>query len=688
MKCGKVLGLVMAGITFWAGAEEVAPTKKVDVLDPLTCRWTFGNHEPLSMYRRAGRQTTGGVEGGALWLEEWHRWFDSEACPALMQELGLNFCHCRFYKGMGWDFESRDFPNVKRLVENAHRHGVRVLAYVQFSTLYYETMLEEIPDLADWAAIDENGKKRTYHGDGYYRWMPCMNAPGFEPYLKKVIRIALNEGGFDGVMLDNAFMSPCHCSRCTALFREYLAREPDPEHRFGIPTVRHVMPPPPRKPAYGELQDPVEQAWIRFRSERLTTLYERLYAFTKSCNPKAVFSANICNIRRSNMANSAALDMHGLGACFDLYVSQSGNAPGLADGCIINRIREMKLAKVLSTPILALCDEDAGLSDEADSKYFLPLMEDAVFGGIPTDRTVMKPDRNRVSPELVAFRRPLLKRFNTTLRENRESFSAPTYAPLHLLYSRESMMFSEKAYRAVLSAEEILLRNHLPYGLLPTAAGKPLKIPSACSVLLVCDQRCLSESEVAALVQFATRGGRLIVTGESGAYDPSYRQRRENPLVNGLAGCGSAVCRTGVDTAPIKGTGWTIQVGAPTDGGRRLLEEINKLWQPELSIQAPATVFAEVKRSANTFHVHLLNYAKEPVAQGARIGIRGKHAARAVCTFAAPLENRLSSPVAAKTSGEDVGTFELPAFREYALLRIDCPAASESGRPAASTATP
>jgi len=309
--------------------------------------------------------------------------------------LGLNFCHCRFYKGMGWEFASHDFPNVKRFVENAHRHGVRVLAYVQFSTLYYETMLEEIPDLADWAAIDENGKKRTYHGDGYYRWMPCMNAPGFEPYLKKMIRIALNEGGFDGVMLDNAFMSPCHCSRCTALFR-----------------------------------------------------------------------------------------------------------------------------------------------------------------------------------------------------------------------------------------------------------------------------------------------------GESGAYDPSYRQRRENPLVNGLAGCGSAVCRTGVDTAPIKGTGWTIQVGAPTDGGRRLLEEINKLWQPELSIQAPATVFAEVKRSANTFHVHFLNYAKEPVAQGARIEIRGKHAARAVCTFAAPLENRLSSPVAAKASGEDVDTFELPAFREYALLRIDCPTASESGRPAASTATP
>ena len=42
--------------------------------------WTFGNHEPLSMYRRIGRNSTGGVPGGALWLEKWHHWYDSEEC--------------------------------------------------------------------------------------------------------------------------------------------------------------------------------------------------------------------------------------------------------------------------------------------------------------------------------------------------------------------------------------------------------------------------------------------------------------------------------------------------------------------------------------------------------------------------------------------------------------------------------
>lgn len=662
-----LLGFAMLCTTVMVGAEEPVSVKKTDTLDPLTCRWTFGNHEPLSMYRRAGRPTTGGAEGGALWLADWHRWFDSEACPSVMQELGLNFCHCRFYKGMGWNFESRDFPNVKRFVENAHRHGVRVLAYVQFSTLYYETMLDEVPDLADWAAVDENGKKRCYNG-ACYRWMPCINAPGFEPYLKKMIRIALAEGGFDGVMIDNAFAPPCYCPRCRALFREHLARVPDPEQRFGLPTVAHVEPPPPRRSAYGEIQDPIEQQWIQFGCGRLTALYGRLYAFTKSVKADAVFSANICNIRRANMAGEAALNMPDLGGCFDLYVSQSGNAPNAEGGCIVNRVRELKLARALRTPILALCDGDGGVSDEA--RYFLPLMEDVIWGGIPTDRTVLKPDRANVSPEALAFRRPLLQRFNETVRAYRESLSAPESAPLRLFYSRESVMYSEKAHRALLGAEEILLRNHVPYELVVSAAERPPALSDDGRVVLVPDQRCLSDKEVEALVQYARGGGRLVVTGSSGAYDPLYRQRRDNPLVSGLAGCPRAVVREAVDEVPVKSASWTIKVAAPSDNGKRLLADLAKLWTPDVGIDAPPTVLAEIKRDAGAVYVHLLNYAHEPVGGPVRLTLSAKGGAWGAVQCAAPLEGRSWTPLAPVGSTSDGRAFVLPAFRDYLLVKI------------------
>ena len=126
-------------------------------------RWTFGNHEPITMYRRCGQKSTGGVEGGALWLEQWHHWYDSEDCVKAIADLGLNILHCRFYKGMGWQYEKEDFSRVKDFVGRCHRHHIKVLAYVQYSTLYCEIMKNEIPDLDNWAAVDSRGAKIPYN---------------------------------------------------------------------------------------------------------------------------------------------------------------------------------------------------------------------------------------------------------------------------------------------------------------------------------------------------------------------------------------------------------------------------------------------------------------------------------------------------------------------------------------------
>ncbi len=655
---------VVTGFSNLVAAETANVSTGFDSLD---CRWTFGNHEPLAMYRRGGVRSTGGADGSSAWLEPWHRWFDSEASTQLMQELGLNMLHCRFYKGMGWKFESQDFPNVKQFVANCHRHGIRALAYVQFSTLYYETMLDEVPDLANWAAVDEHGRKRTYHSGAYYRWLPCINAPGFEPYLKKVVRIALKEGGFDGIMFDNCFAPACHCPRCVTLFRKHLEKVPDPESRFGISTVAHVL--PPVRTGYGEANDPIYQEWLMFRCQRMTDLFRRLYQFGKSCKPSAFMTGNIANIRQANKAGNTGLSVTDLRGCFDIFVSQSGNEPGLRDGCIVNRVREMKLAQALGTDILALSDSDAGISSDAEAKYVLNLMENAVFGGIPTDRTVMQADPQMVSRQLVEFRKPLLRRFNETVRAGREGLNRPTFAPVRLLYSRESVMFSEQAHNALLGAEEILLRNHVPYGLLPTDAVTPLKVPADCEAILVYDQKCLSNAELLALSRFADAGGRLVITGKSGEYDERYHQRRANPLA-ALDGRRNVVRRDGSDNVPVRGGGWTIKVAAPKDGGRRLMTDLASVWTPAIRIKAPATVFAEIKHSEKTFSVHMLNYASDPVPSGSRIELRTDAPGAVQCKFAAPMEGRSPVPIAATANGQGHWVVNVPEFTDYAVVEI------------------
>ena len=87
---------------------EASTTARDAVIDPITTRWTFGAHEPYTMYRRVGRHCTGGIDGNAEWVKPWLDWWDAES-PKLMKELGLNWLHARFYKGMGWEVEKKDF---------------------------------------------------------------------------------------------------------------------------------------------------------------------------------------------------------------------------------------------------------------------------------------------------------------------------------------------------------------------------------------------------------------------------------------------------------------------------------------------------------------------------------------------------------------------------------------------------
>ncbi|MDO5567297.1 MAG: hypothetical protein Q4G59_11620, partial [Planctomycetia bacterium] len=467
-----------------AGPATASAAVKAPKLDRLSTVWTFGNHEPITMYRRIGGPSTGGITGGALWLEDWHHWFDSEEATILMEKLGLNALHCRFYKGMGWDFESKDFPAVQGFVRNCHKHGITVLAYIQFATLYYEIMLDEVPDLADWAAVDETGKKYTYGGSPF-RWMPCINAPGFEPYLKKMIKIALTEGNFDGIMFDNIISYPCYCPRCQELFRAYLAKEKNPMATLGIPTTKHVcLPPQEIRSAKCEIQDPIRQRWLQFRCDRLTGLLSRLYDYAYEVKPDSLITGNVWDIRNRTRSLAFSISPTEMGRCYDFQLVQSNNAPKVEGDTIISRIHEMKLCQEFDQPVVALCDRDGALWSE--TSYYLTLLEDAVFGGVPTDRTIVKPDKEEgfVSTKRIATCAPLLDRFRAMVKQCRESLDAPVSSPVRLLYSTESHMFSAASWKALFTTEEVLLRNHVPYGLLISSQSKPFVIPNDCRMLI------------------------------------------------------------------------------------------------------------------------------------------------------------------------------------------------------------
>ena len=637
-------------------------------IDPTTTRWTFGAHEPFTMYRRVGARCTGGIDGNALWVRDWLDWWDEHA-PEKMEELGLNFLHSRFYKGMGWEVEKKDFPNVKKFVKNCHAHGIKTLAYVQFGTLYPEIMRREIPDIENWATIDYLGRKNLYGGYNgqYFRWMPCLSCREWEEYIKRMCTIALTDGGFDGIMFDNVFDYPCYCDRCLADFRAFLAEIENPEERFGFDDLSGMLLPrmDMSRLHNADIKDPVLQAWALWRCGRMNGVMQRFRAHIKSVKPDAIVSGNPSPYRSRALFTARAQNMAELCKAFDFIIMQNENFPSLRDdGSIANRVRDLKFAQDRNQRIVALCDTDSNIVPEREARFLLPLVEDIVYGGIPTDRTVIapSPEPGFVNSEAFARRKKIHSRFNAFVSSHRDALSAPTLHPVRIFYPEREILFSEPTHQGVGAAEEIFLRNRVPYGYLVSYPDEPFAVPEGTEVIVVPELVALSDAQIDALVGWAEKGGKLVVTGDSGRYDGWNAQRRENKFLPRLKGLANVVLRASGDRIAGANLGWRYTVPPPEDGGKALMSDLAAVgWTPPVRFEGlPPYVFAEYRRMASgALAVHLVNYDPSRPVQGAKILLPSG----ANATVETPFETD-ASVLRLPADGT------LPAFAEYLLVTV------------------
>lgn len=579
--------------------------------------WTFGNHEPLTMYRRIGGRSTGGLDGSALYLERWHNWYDSEECVRIMAENGANILHCRFYKGMGWQRESSDFPAVKRFAERCRKHGIKVLAYVQYSTLYYETLGEEIPELEEWAARDEHGNFVPYVTDAsYFRWMPCVNSRGFRDYLKKIIRIAAEADCFDGLMFDNCMAVPCRCSRCLEQFRAFLEERYLPED-FGLQSFRRVrFPSEAAIRLRTEAKDPLIAAALEFWMESNRRSFVELRSYTAELNPSLIFSGNAGSPRRLQLSREWCWSFDHFADCFDLLVCQTGNEPHMIEDSAVNRIREMMACEFLKLPVYPLSDSDAGGEPASAGLLLAQLMECRVWGGIAGDRPIMTPERGQnINRAIQAERGCVNRRFFNLSERYRSYFQAPDIADVGVLLSKPSHELSKESQLALLTWEEVLMRKHIPFRLV-VGDGRSLVGLDACRVLILAGQRCLGEGEIRQIREFAQHGGIVIYDHFCGDYDERYRHRETNPFISdGLTEVEPLDCLQ-------EQADWVQAICFPSNG-EKVFAGIRNLLENGLHIEAAPEVRCRMVRCGTHKAVHFVNYTGRKSSQP-RIEINGK----------------------------------------------------------------
>ena len=478
--------------------------------------------------------------------------------------------------------------------------------------------------------------------------------------------IALTDGGFDGIMFDNVFDYPCYCERCLKEFRAYLAKIEDPAKRFGFDDLSFMLLPrlEMSRLLKMDFKEPVLQAWTLWRCGVMNGVMQRFRAHIKSVKPDAIVSGNPSPYRSRARFAVHAQNMAELCKAFDFIIMQNANFPEVrADGSIANRVRDLKYAQDMGQRIVALCDTDTKIIPEREAKFLLPLTEDIVYGGIPTDRTIIapSPEPGFINREAYARRKPLHDRFNAFVAAHRDALGSPTDHSVRIFYPEREVLFSEPTHQGVAAAEEIFLRNRVPYGYLVAYPDEPIVVPAGTDVIVVPGLVTLSDAQVEFLVEWAKKGGRLVVTGDAGRYDDWNAQRRVNGFLPRLAGLANVSVRKQADIVNAN-LNWRYVVPPPKDGGKALMADLAKVgWKaPAAFAGLPPHVFAEYRRmSSGALAIHLVNYDPAHKIEGARIVLSSGKSATAEEPFGADSASHALSADGA-----------LPPFAEYLLVVV------------------
>ena len=497
LACCVILGVTIAG-TISHAAE--AGKKPRWWLEDGIC--FVGNWEPLVFRLRRGRVSTD-------YLSPYEAEHSLETIQAL-KKAGVNMMLTHFYKGMGLELEKWDLQYTRKLCERARDNGMYVGAYIG-STLFSETLYNEIPDSRNWVQLNNRGEPVIY-SDQYFRERADFTVQGYRDHIKKVVASAITDYGMDLIHFDNFYtMFPLeagYTEHVQQLFRQYLADKYGKEQlweRLGLTDVSLIGPPKLSRRPMQPVSDPLVQEWVMFRVEALTGFVRELSEHIRSLNPETVVEFNPHGLWGENNAYSSGMDHARLLPLLDIFWSEDPDHAHYypEDNRLVSKIRSYKLARHYDTALFSYNNSP------------LELAEAMAF--------------NRMCIGDVAYsvlEREADQRFIGFFHRNKELYRGlEVIADVGVLRDFNSLTFGGwTSYLATIQAEQVLIQDRVPFDLLFEQDWRRL---SEYPMVVAAAQENLSDEKISLLRRYVASGGALVVVGETGAYNEQRRRRTE-----------------------------------------------------------------------------------------------------------------------------------------------------------------
>ena len=510
--------LLWIPLVLLAAAAAQAEGPKPDWLGKEPLIFT-GNWDSMPIFRRR-------VGGELLNMQEEYAKQHTEEAVRKLKDLGVTMSIIHFYKGFGLDAEAQHMEDARKLAALLHKHGIRVGVYVG-STVGFETFLVEKPEAADWFVPDFLGRPVIY-GNQTFRKRVYFMHPGYREYMKRVVRIALEDLHADLIHFDNTSMqaqAPIFLHpRAVDDFRAWLATKYTREQRiarFGYPDVRYMEAPAVDR-SLTSIDDPLFQEWADFRCDQLAAYYGEMEQLIRGLSPQAAVESNPhSGISGRNTVWEQGVDYPRLLAHMDAVWTEEGDQAQVSpEGVLVSKIRTYKMASLLNNKIFTYTGGGRGGQ--------LQMAESMAFN---------RQTLGQIGDGLAGYSFPAdQKRYVSFFREHFDLFrdvrSRPDVAVLH---SYASMAYNnDLPWQSAMLVEQALIQAKIPFDIIFDAQLADLTKYRA---LVLPDQECLSEAQMQTIRRYVESGGGVAATAQTSLFD-EWRRRRSNFGLRGLIRCG------------------------------------------------------------------------------------------------------------------------------------------------------
>ena len=606
----------------------------------------------------------------------------SENVINVAKEVNANFILLSF-TGTSGKTEKWQWKLLPDFIQKAHDQGLQVSFYMKLTNLMWKPLFFERPESKDWIMVYQDGTPALYLG-APYRYLGCLNNPGWRKFLKEMIDSAIGYGP-DALFYDNCFIPSmrkgsreegsaeawaCYCDTCRQHFRSYTGET------LGWECALPEVP---------DWDDPVWQAFIKFRDKAVVDTFKMVVDHAHHLKPDILVYPNVAPPYHGGGGAKGSATSE-VAEVVDLLLFEKADPPRAGippEGGLprpITAAIDWKYGSALgNTPVWYRLNNPEG--PYPPDRVRLGMAEASAFNGanhhIMTTALMAEPDKAEG-----------IKRTYNFLEAHEEYYTGVRpVADVAVLVSTptNNWYIPDRATRGAEIPQntrgigQALAELHVPFNVVLDEHIEKDDLPYR--VLILPNAACMSDRQAGALVRFVERGGGLVATGHTSLYDENYRIRKDFAL-SGLFGlhygqeaddlvktpCGEGLC------AYLPGT---PEEDFRLGGNPEVLHRIKQAlaytlrdnWQ--LQVDAPSTTVINLTEKSETGMtlLHLINFetARRVVDIDVQLRKPDGRSLRKVQLISPDFKaDNLSA-------SEDTGTvrFTVPRLDIYDLIAID-----------------